>query len=151
MIACEGVFSRIYLMLFGGREIIVKSSEYASSSGSKTASFHRCVQDYCISKICWAMGCGPTLLQSFGFDLIVFRKTIEFSMEKCSHGPKFGEEEYLQLLENLGVMHQYHIIHRDITPNNIMFSPSQGKSIFIDFNVSTIIGENTGEKTYTSF
>jgi serine/threonine protein kinase len=148
MIASEGVFSRIYLMVFGGREIIVKSSEYVSFS---TTDFHHCVQDYCISKICGAMGCGPTLFQSFGFDLIVFRKTIEFAMEKCSHVPKFCGEEYLQLLENLGVMHQYHIIHRDITPNNIMFSPSQGKNIFIDFNVSTIIGENTGEKTYTSF
>ena len=39
----------------------------------------------------------------------------------------------------------------DIKPENIMFSPSQEKLVFIDFGFSELIEEEAGFKTLTSF
>ena len=44
-------------------------------------------------------------------------------------------------------MHSLHITHGNIKPDNIMFSPSLKKFVFVDFGVSRIIKEEKGEKT----
>ena len=46
-------------------------------------------------------------------------------------------------------MHSLQIVHCDIKPANVMFSPSLKKFVFIDFGVSRILREKKGEKTRT--
>lgn len=41
--------------------------------------------------------------------------------------------------ENLAVLHKLSIVHQDIKPENIMYSPSFDRAIFIDFGLSRII------------
>lgn len=48
-------------------------------------------------------------------------------------------------------MHSFYIIHADIKPENIVFSPSLNKPVFIDFGFSTIIKETPGKKKKTLF
>ena len=48
-------------------------------------------------------------------------------------------------------MHILKIIHRDIKPDNIMYSPTFRKLVFIDFGGCLIINEPIGVKTSTRF
>ena len=48
-------------------------------------------------------------------------------------------------------MHSLHIIHGDISTDNVMYSPSLKKFVFIDFGLSRILKEEKGEKTETFF
>lgn len=48
-------------------------------------------------------------------------------------------------------MHRLHLVHQDIKPENIMYSPSHKRMVFIDFGLSTFINEEIGEKTKSSF
>ena len=48
-------------------------------------------------------------------------------------------------------MHILKIIHRDIKPDNIMYSPTFKKLVFIDFGGCLIINEPLGAKTFTYF
>jgi serine/threonine protein kinase len=43
------------------------------------------------------------------------------------------------------------VIHLDIKPDNVMFSKSRNKMVFIDFGLSKVIEEGIGFKTFTSF
>lgn len=38
-------------------------------------------------------------------------------------------------------MHQLKVIHSDIKPPNVMFSPSYQKNVFLDFGVAEVINE----------
>ena len=48
-------------------------------------------------------------------------------------------------------MHSLKMVHRDIKPLNIAWSPSFEKWVFLDFGFATILEENRGNKTYTKF
>ena len=61
------------------------------------------------------------------------------------------EEVFESLIISLGNMHRFEIIHMDINPENIMWSRSKRKPVFIDFEFSDIIKEEPGYKTLTSF
>jgi serine/threonine protein kinase len=43
------------------------------------------------------------------------------------------------------------IVHQDIKPDNIMFSPIFKELVFIDYGVSKIIREVPGQRTLTRF
>ncbi|MDB9348819.1 bifunctional serine/threonine-protein kinase/formylglycine-generating enzyme family protein [Nodularia spumigena] len=69
-------------------------------------------------------------------------------------GKKFPETTVIQLLakilEVLGVVHQQNIIHRDISPKNIMLRRLDGKIMLIDFGaVKQIMFQNTGQTSLT--
>ena len=49
------------------------------------------------------------------------------------------------------VMHHFGIIHFDIKPQNVMFSPAFCKTVFIDFGYAQIIREAPGYKSFTKF
>ena len=49
------------------------------------------------------------------------------------------------------VLHKQKIVHMDINPGNIMYSPTFKKLVFIDYGFSKIIEEEQGYKTYTEF
>ena len=71
-------------------------------------------------------------------------------MEECKPVTKetFKPE---QLYESLALMHKLHIVHQDIKPENIMYSPSKNRMVFIDFGLSTVIKEDIGMKKMTEF
>lgn len=48
-------------------------------------------------------------------------------------------------------MHQLRIVHRDIKPNNIMWSNDFHGPVFIDFGGTDFIEESIGMKTKTCF
>ncbi|MEA5516069.1 serine/threonine-protein kinase, partial [Nodularia sp. UHCC 0506] len=69
-------------------------------------------------------------------------------------GKKFPETTVIQLLakilEVLVVVHQQNIIHRDISPKNIMRRRLDGKIMLIDFGaVKQIMFQNTGQTSLT--
>lgn len=41
-------------------------------------------------------------------------------------------------------MHELKIIHGDIKPLNIMWSPEYSRNVFVDFGLSTFLEENIG-------
>jgi len=53
--------------------------------------------------------------------------------------------------ENLSMMHHFHLVHMDIKPDNIMFSPYYKRVVFIDFGLSRIISEPIGVKTLSNY
>ena len=48
-------------------------------------------------------------------------------------------------------LHALKIVHNDINPSNIMFSPKFQKTVFIDFGFSKLLNEEIGFKTLTAF
>ncbi len=64
---------------------------------------------------------------------------------------KFNSNRFSQLLENLGMMHRYKLMHMDIKMENIMFSWVHQKVVFIDFGLSKVIAEDCGFKSLTKF
>ena len=56
-----------------------------------------------------------------------------------------------ELFENLNIMHQWRIVHRDIKEKNLGWSPKYKKWVFLDFGFSTNLHEDIGEKTETKF
>jgi serine/threonine protein kinase len=65
-------------------------------------------------------------------------------MEKCQPLSSFSEGDELGLFENMGTLHRFKIMHMDINPDNMMFSQTFGKTVFIDFGLSEVIEENCG-------
>ena len=51
----------------------------------------------------------------------------------------FNEEDKVSLFESLYSLHQLGIIHCDIKPDNIMYSFTLNKWIFIDYGISFMI------------
>jgi serine/threonine protein kinase len=48
-------------------------------------------------------------------------------------------------------MHRFHVVHRDINLENIMWSPKRQRAVFADFGLSDWIAEEGGLKTFTVF
>lgn len=48
-------------------------------------------------------------------------------------------------------MHMLQVVHRDIKPTNILFSPTFNKNVFIDFGGTEVLKEFLGKKTLTKF
>lgn len=44
-----------------------------------------------------------------------------------------------------------HIVHRDIKPGHILYSPTYSKHIFVDFGCTDVIKDPLGKTTYTYF
>jgi serine/threonine protein kinase len=64
---------------------------------------------------------------------------------------EMSETQLGSLLQALGRLHRFKIIHRDINPSNIMFSPKRNSLVFIDFGFSLIVPEDQGFKSSTTF
>lgn len=48
-------------------------------------------------------------------------------------------------------MHKFGLIHFDIKPDNLMFSPTYEKAVFIDFGLSELVHIQVGQKMLVSF
>lgn len=64
--------------------------------------------------------------------------------ETASHRT-FNLEEFLtlaiQVTSTIGVIHQHHIIHKDINPSNIVLNPTTGQVKIIDFGIATVLSQ----------
>ena len=59
-------------------------------------------------------------------------------MEECEQVSVHNSKMH-HFYENLAILHKLHVVHQDIKPNNIMYSPFYDKAVFIDFGLSKII------------
>jgi tRNA A-37 threonylcarbamoyl transferase component Bud32 len=84
-----------------------------------------------------ALQIGPYIKKVNGFDFIVHDSFIEFHMERCDSFDTTSMEE--EMKRNLLIMHSLKICHMDVSPKNIMFSPTFKKPVFIDFGLSKML------------
>ena len=96
---------------------------------------------------------GPYLKPIFGYHIIYFKNSFWFAMEFCE--TEFSQEKKKtlksDLLENLLIMHNFGIVHRDIKEDNIAWSPHFQKWVFIDFGFSKFVKESFGKKSLTGY
>jgi tRNA A-37 threonylcarbamoyl transferase component Bud32 len=82
--------------------------------------------------------------KAFGFDLLIYKDCIEFSMEFCRRqleaGPRLGKDLKLALRN----LHSLKMIHFDIKPENICFSKEYNRYVFIDMGLHRVITEEIG-------
>lgn len=55
------------------------------------------------------------------------------------------------LFQNLALLHNINIVHRDIKPDNILYSGSLQRFVFTDFGITHSVSEQRHEKTLTNF
>ena len=76
-------------------------------------------------------------------------------MEKCielrSSTSNRIKENIDKLKEKLKILHRLKILHLDIKPSNIMFSPHHQDVVFIDFGFSKMVSEDVGTKSRCPF
>ena len=53
--------------------------------------------------------------------------------------------------KKLFILRQLHIVHGDIKPDNILYSPGWRRIVLIDFGLSRFIKESVDEETETHF
>lgn len=88
----RGAMSEIFTMKDkNGYQFIIKSVEYVKSErNSETRNeknnfrlqrdLGEAIKEYCISKLCSVLEIGPKVLQQFGFDLVIFSHSAEFTL-----------------------------------------------------------------------
>ena len=53
--------------------------------------------------------------------------------------------------KKLSVMRQLHLVHADIKPENILYSPGWRKIVLVDFGLSMFVKQSVDEETETYF
>ena len=63
-----------------------------------------------------------------------------------------GSKDNLNVLKkSLWLLHHFRMVHLDIKPQNVVFSPASKGLKLIDFGFSRVVGEEKGQKTLSSF
>lgn len=106
------------------------------------------VKECALAKLCAALGVGvPVGSPDHPFDLVCYEDSIEFFMEYCQPIseclPKLSAEIEERLKYCVGVMHSFHLIHKDIKPANILVT-GEGTVMLADFEISTHVKETAG-------
>jgi serine/threonine protein kinase len=94
---------------------------------------------------------GPQLRNLLGFDIVVFKDCAEFCMEQCRPIYEFSAAMMRALKLKLRSLHCLNIVHLDIKPDNISFSPSLNEPILLDFGFSDVVEDSVGKRTKTAF
>jgi serine/threonine protein kinase len=136
------------------QEVVIKCFPFSDPTQSSEA-FGKALRELCFLKVAHGLGLGPKLTNMSGFDLIFYENCVELSMERCEEIPKvihsIGDEELKGLKRDLLTLHHFSIVHLDIKPMNILFSPSSKKLVFLDFGFSKLVKEILGQRTRTEF
>jgi tRNA A-37 threonylcarbamoyl transferase component Bud32 len=74
-------------------------------------------------KICSILRCAPHLSLFLGFNLIVYDDSVMFGMGMCRPIDRLDRQMINQLKRNIKTMHKCRIIHFDVKPENLMYSP----------------------------
>ncbi len=93
----------------------------------------------------------PTLLAYFEHDqrLYLVQQFVEGKtlVQELAEAGAFGEAKIREVLTGilpiLRFVHEHHVIHRDITPANIIRRENDGKLVLIDFGVAKVLTEHT--------
>lgn len=71
---------------------------------------------------------------------------MEFFFERCKplleyvdSGEQSEEEIRERLLYCMRVMHRHHLIHKDIKPDNVLYSVESHRLVLCDFGISTAV------------
>lgn len=111
------------------------------------------IEEVAIGKICSLLEIGPEVETRIPFDIIVFKDGGASYIKKCQ--PITHSVNTDQLERNIGrcleIMHAFHLVHRDIKPDNFLWDEDHQQFLLCDFGVSAYVREKPGEKTLTSY
>lgn len=100
------------------------------------------------AKLFSALRVGPKAKLDIGFDLVCYRDCAEFYMERCLLSGPCEEGLQRRLKYCVAVMHAHRFVHRDVKPNNVVYSPSLGSYVLCDFGITAPIPSGPGTKTF---
>jgi serine/threonine protein kinase len=108
----SGGYGHIYKITHEGNTYALKCLTYAENNFQTI--FSNTVMEYFLLKVASILEVGPSMSSPFGFDLVIYRNCIEFTMEFCKYSPS----EYLEidLKTAMHKLHNLRIIHFDIKP-----------------------------------
>ena len=74
-------------------------------------------------------------------------------MEQCREielktDTRMAEEKQSDIREALAILHSFKVVHMDIKPENLAYSPHNKKYVLLDFGFAEMIKEDIGEKTW---
>lgn len=148
-----GGFGRLFRSSQGNHNFAAKRIEILSRRGTQLGDL---LTEVCFAKIFSAFKTGPQWNTGSAFDMVVFQNEFYFTMELCKpvvNPNGFAmlcmEQEYRSLYEDLSLMHKLQIVHRDIKPYNLLWSPTFGKLVFCDFGITNYLKEPYPRKSYT--
>lgn len=55
------------------------------------------------------------------------------------------------MIQKIFTLHEFKIVHNDIKPHNIAFSPYYKAFVYLDFGLSKLVKEERGDATLTNF
>ena len=95
------------------------------------------------------MGIGPKVIFNNVYDLVCYNDCIEFQMELCKTVKCAFNEAETSLVNKfesdikycVAKLHSIKFIHKDIKPENILFSPVFNSFVLTDFGVAHSIRE----------
>lgn len=147
----DWVSKRIY---FRDRIDILKEEEdnLKRCIQSTTSDLRDVLVEYGFFRICSALGIGPYVSHGENFDLICYNDCVEFLMERCQpmnlRRLATSAGKLKQRLDFcVRMMHKLHLLHKDIKPDNIMFSHYWNDYVLVDFGISAAVEEDLGKCT----
>jgi serine/threonine protein kinase len=147
-----GGFSSVYFALYYGRYLAFKCYPIKEDSETEVV-LSRAIHEYCMLKLASNLKMGPYVQNFIGVDVVIYETCIEFAMEMGEGLQRREQFDGLgeDLLASLLQMHRVKMLHLDIKPDNVCFSPFFNKFVFIDFGLSRMVREDLGEKSKSQF
>ena len=145
----KGSFGSVYELSHKGRNYAVKAlNDKTQTIRGVSPDFYK---EFFLSCLADTLGVGPKVTDIMGYDLVVTQNEMFFCMEKCESHISNTHRITEDLRLCLNKMHEVGLVHLDIKVENIAFSRTQNRFVFIDFGLSRLIAQKRGHKTLTQF